>query len=638
MDILYTLPFILTILLLPGWAVLLFRREQEESLKIYFFLFVLSIWLWNLGGLIYGPDNEDPSYYGMRLMVFGLVIIPAAFLYLILELTRDDKIPFVSIIVPLASLFLFFVSPPSFEGNSIYWMRVFFTFFILVFGVALYILSRRYSRKNSGVLGDRKGYLLWGGLITLVVMISADLFPRQSTYSLASLAIFCYASLMGYYLATAYRLIDPKRVIKKVMVETVVGGVVVGIFLLSTVGLGKLSIFPVFLAAMLVAVIFQPLSEYTEKVVDYLLDINKISRRDIVERITQDIASLRDRDSILPSIIKKVIEVMDIRKVSLILLDEKKKEYFMSISAGLEKSNYRFKADDLLPTWMLQEKRMLLKEEVIENPRFRKIRKEMLEKLEQLEASACLSFFSKDNLLGMLTLGEDGRCLSSSEDLTILNILSDEIAVILENLYLYENRKENFITSILSLAAAIEAKDVYTRGHCERVASYAEIIATRLGLSSPEIEAVKKGGFLHDVGKVGIADVILLKPGKLTQEEFEVIKKHPVIGSRIVEPLNLPNHTYNGIKYHHEKINGSGYPEGLSGDEIPLAARIMAIVDTYEAMTSNRPYREAKTREEAISELNIFAGSWFDPEIVEIFITLEQKSVISDQWSVTGNR
>jgi len=158
-------------------------------------------------------------------------------------------------------------------------------------------------------------------------------------------------------------------------------------------------------------------------------------------------------------------------------------------------------------------------------------------------------------------------------------------------------------TVIFSLANAIEAKDHYTRGHIERVSALAVGLGQYMGVSSEDLNSLRKGGALHDIGKIGVKDSILIKPGKLTPKEFEEIKRHPEIGERICRPLNSLKPVLPIIKYHHERHDGTGYPLGISGDEIPLLAQIMSIADAYDAFTSHRSYRHALTFEKSMDIL-----------------------------------
>jgi putative two-component system response regulator len=178
------------------------------------------------------------------------------------------------------------------------------------------------------------------------------------------------------------------------------------------------------------------------------------------------------------------------------------------------------------------------------------------------------------------------------------------------------NELENAEQVIFSLAKAVEAKDKYTEGHCNRLANLAESMGKFLGLPESDIVVLRRGGILHDIGKIAISDQILLKPGPLTSEEFEIIKKHPIIGEEICKPLKTLRPVLPVIRYHHERFNGTGYPEGLSGYQIPLTARIIGLVDCYDSLTTHRPYRMALRHDQAleICERETKRGLW-DPEL-----------------------
>ncbi|WP_309709280.1 diguanylate cyclase [Armatimonas sp.] len=179
---------------------------------------------------------------------------------------------------------------------------------------------------------------------------------------------------------------------------------------------------------------------------------------------------------------------------------------------------------------------------------------------------------------------------------------------------------ELYLATIKSLALAIDAKDQYTHQHILRVQRYAVAVGEHMGLSENDMEGLRTGALLHDIGKLGVPEYVLLKPGKLTAEEFDKIKKHPEIGAAILDPVEFPWPVLPVVKYHHEKWDGTGYPEGLAGENIPFTARILAVADVYDALTSTRSYRNAWTHEKAIHVIQKDAGTHFDPVIAQAFL------------------
>lgn len=175
---------------------------------------------------------------------------------------------------------------------------------------------------------------------------------------------------------------------------------------------------------------------------------------------------------------------------------------------------------------------------------------------------------------------------------------------------------------IFMLAQAVEAKDPYTEGHLNRIKSYAEQVAIACKLSFDDVRAVRYGGILHDIGKIGISDTILLKPGQLTAEEYTNMKRHPEIGAQIVSQMRFAPRIMPIIRGHHEYWDGTGYPDQLCGDQIPIGAQIIAVVDAYDAMTTNRPYRNALSFEACIEQLRAGSGTQFSPAVLAIFLDL----------------
>ena len=226
-------------------------------------------------------------------------------------------------------------------------------------------------------------------------------------------------------------------------------------------------------------------------------------------------------------------------------------------------------------------------------------------------------------IIGVLAIGNPlSHSFYTGNDLNIAQSLANQAAIAVKNAYLYQDLQKSFLDAVAALVKAIEAKDKYTRGHSQRVTEHSLGIAKILGLSKEEMKVIKFCGLMHDIGKIGISDNILHNPSKLSPKEYEIIKGHSVMGEEIIQPVGFLKEGLPLIRHHHERYDGRGYPDGLKEKAIPLMARILAVADSFDAMTSDRPYRKALSPEESIKELKKESGTQFDPEIVKAFTTL----------------
>ncbi|HLB61581.1 MAG TPA: HD-GYP domain-containing protein [Actinomycetota bacterium] len=191
--------------------------------------------------------------------------------------------------------------------------------------------------------------------------------------------------------------------------------------------------------------------------------------------------------------------------------------------------------------------------------------------------------------------------------------------------------QETYLATMKALAQVVEAKDLVTRGHLDRTHAYGLALARRIEPSLGASVELGYGFFLHDIGKVGVPEGVLCKRGPLSEKEWEVMRAHPVIGAQIVEPMRFLGPAVDVVRHHHERFDGAGYPERLRGEEIPLVARMFALADSFDAMTSDRPYRRAMPAEQALEEIAEHAGTQFDPEVAKVFIRLVEDDELADE-------
>ncbi len=244
--------------------------------------------------------------------------------------------------------------------------------------------------------------------------------------------------------------------------------------------------------------------------------------------------------------------------------------------------------------------------------------------------SSCMSvpLMGKNKFFGVLNVGKFSGTAFTTSDLQIVTILATQVVTAMENAGLFEDLQENYFRTIQALVAAVEAKDPYTRWHSTNVARYAVEIARDMGVKPIELEDIHIAAILHDVGKIGISDLIISKPNQLSEEEFNIMKDHPAYGVRILEPIGFPPEIIDAIHQHHERYDGNGYPQGLAGEEITLTARILAVADTVEAMVSERPYRSMIPPENVLQELTRESGRQFDPQVAQSAQRLIEKGLL----------
>jgi len=233
---------------------------------------------------------------------------------------------------------------------------------------------------------------------------------------------------------------------------------------------------------------------------------------------------------------------------------------------------------------------------------------------------SCLSvpLVTRDRVIGVVDLLDHVEREFTAEEIVVAESVGQLVALALERAELYEEVKRLHLGNLRALSSALSAKDYYTLGHASRVAAYTGLLGSELDWPDERLEAVENAAFLHDIGKIGVSDRVLLKAGPLTSEEWELVRQHPGISAEIVRPL-FEAELVAGVRHHHEHYDGGGYPDGLAGEEISLLARALCVVDCYDAMSCQRPYREALSYEQCLAELDRCAGTQFDPTMVAAF-------------------
>jgi HD-GYP domain-containing protein (c-di-GMP phosphodiesterase class II) len=355
-----------------------------------------------------------------------------------------------------------------------------------------------------------------------------------------------------------------------------------------------------------------------------LIEMKNRSRDEIAELM--EVAGILN-SSLDPRVVQKkaietVTRLLDCEVASLLLVDEKSNELYFEVALGTkgdQVKEIRLKMGEGIAGWVAQNNRALVIDDVKTDPRH-STRADDHSKF-VTRNMICVPMSVKGNVIGVLeAINKLDHGLFSNGDLSILLSLANEVAIAVDNARLYDELRETFYQTAGALAGAIEKRDPYTGDHTRRVMRYSMAIGRRLALSPEERENLMLAAILHDIGKIGVEDSVLRKESRLDDEEYEKIAMHPQIGVDILGHIKKLGGVVPGMKSHHERYDGTGYPEHLKGNDIPLIARIIAVADTFDAMTSDRPYRKAKSDQEAIDELVNNAATQFDGDVVEAFI------------------
>jgi len=367
-------------------------------------------------------------------------------------------------------------------------------------------------------------------------------------------------------------------------------------------------------------------AHYYDAVNDLVAKAKELS---LLFEISKEITSSLTIDDVLDTIVKRTGQVLGVDMCSILLLDEVKNELFIAAAKGLPEeviASTRVKLGDKISGWVLQNKKPILVQEIEKDSRFLKTSEHKY----YTGSFISVPLIFKDKAIGVLSINNKySREVFTEEDLKLVEGIADHASIAIENARLYKNLQGVYMQIITTLTSTIQVKDNYTKGHSERVTDYAVSIAEGMALSKRQIEIIKVACQLHDLGKIGIPEHILTKPGKLTEEEWNEIRMHPQKGVEILKPLAFLNDVITLVEQHHEHYNGKGYPCGLKGEEIELGARIICVADAFDAMTTKRSYAGAMPIDLAIEEMERCKETQFDPRVVESFIDLLKKDLIS---------
>ena len=377
-----------------------------------------------------------------------------------------------------------------------------------------------------------------------------------------------------------------------------------------------------------------------------------------LEKAAKTMILVHEPDALIKMIVRMLVQKVRITHAGILLHDKARDTYILTVSKGaagfkIPAGFARIDSDNPLVRFFKEgpDKKYFSEGVIIygeakkaavskgAEPRLRELAAKVAYQMEIYEAVACIPTYFRDELLGILLLGgkKSGGPFSRDE-LSFFMALASDVAMGIRNAQLFrelelelDKRKRLFINTTVALAAAIDAKDHYTHGHTARVTNLSLEIAQRLknrnkyAINDKAMEDLQIASLLHDIGKIGVPESILNKEGSLNEEEHKKMREHPILGVTIIQAIKELEDAVMGVKYHHERFDGLGYPEGLKGENIPLIAAIISVADSYDAMTTDRPYRPAMQKDAALAEIKRLSGLQFNPRIVEIMAELSRE-------------
>ena len=356
----------------------------------------------------------------------------------------------------------------------------------------------------------------------------------------------------------------------------------------------------------------------------YLSNTNEAGAMlDLLCAVGKKVGSASKLDELVKQITQMTQRTLNAAASSVLLFDDEERELRFEIAEGKSEKalrKMRLDAKSGIAGWVAQHKKPIIINNVTTDQRFNRSVDEATGFT--TKSIICVPLIVRRKAIGVIeVLNKSDGSDFNEQDLGALTSVASTAAVALENAQLHQSVLNAYKSTIKALAAAIDAKDHYTRGHSQRVMEYALMGGVSLSLPADELESLEYAGILHDIGKIGIADRILTKPGPLNEREWGIMRQHPMIGSDILTDIPFLEKTRILVLHHHERYDGSGYPGGIKGEDIPTGARLLAIADAFDTMTTDRAYRAARSVDCAIEELVRCSGTQFCPSALEAFVS-----------------
>ena len=631
-------------------------KNPRNLVNRAFFLFNIAVSIWNSAEVVTFLVNDVAfAYRWVQFSYFGAIfIVPffARLIFLIAEIHEQKKIIrftrflFISaILLSIAATTPYFIKyikidPYYEEAGPLY--ILFALYFIIGTWYSLFQLFKVYKKAKTPYKKTQYRYLfislviaIAGAISFFITLIDPSILSIHFFIEIAYLSIFAYAILR-------YHLLDISIVIKRSTIYTIMIFFVTSIYLtviflfenILSKRLGSQTVIPRIIVSVILASTFLPIRDFLEKIIDRILFRTKYDYTEALHKFSEKLVTILDMRELMNEIIHTISRTLSVKYMVLFVHNFKSRTFEAKASLGFE--------EDIRDQTILSRHRLIhlirkdskgaIRSKLEEEFKYDKLKRDdggIVEKMKEYNAELCIPLKFSDRIIGILTLSDkkSGQ-FYSAQDLNLLGAFANEAAIAFSNALAYNDLKKTYIGTLESFAKAIEAKDEYTKGHSDRVVKIAVAISAEMDLLREQTEILRYSGFLHDIGKIAIDDRILKKNGKLTDKEYDMIKKHPEIGESIIAPIEFLEDAKKIVRHHHERFDGNGYPDNLRGDEIPLLSRILGVADSFDAITSKRVYRDSMSMKDALEEIKRCSGTQFDPFIVAAFISAVSKGKI----------
>ncbi|MEJ2485483.1 MAG: HD domain-containing protein [Anaerolineales bacterium] len=608
-----------------------------NRLRRIFIVYLLAMLVWSVSAFMTVSGLVD-VFVWFKVMTAAPLVMMVSIFYFVQSLFawRRKITPYVlwyGVIVIAVLLFTGFVVHQAYLDENQVLVYEFSNLVILIagpgYGLMVYSLVelvRAIQDTDNHAQRNRLRYLAIGLSITIIASVVN--FTPWGQYPIDIAANGLTAILIAYAILR-HQLLEIRVVIRLGLlysITTTIFGAIYYLIIYLSMDLFRIvsggNIFSISLIiAILTAIVLTPMRNQTQTWIDRIFYRERYNASLMLRRLSEATASLLDLEEITKLILDEVTGTLHIQHAAIFVRRTQTGIFRLLAGHNLTPlAPKELREDHPVTAWLSKRSQVLTKHEMSNLPAFRALWDDERIALETLSMNLYIPLQAKGELVGMLTVGpkKSTQPYTPEDQLTLIT-LGNQMAVAIENARLYEELETTFVETVVALANAIDLRDAYTSDHSEQIAVLAADTAKVMDLPEREVEAVYWGGLLHDIGKIGIPDSILQKPAKLNEEEWAVIRTHPKIGADLVAKVNKLGHISPIIEYSHERYNGSGYPYGAKGEEIPIGARIVGVVDSYSAMTDRRVYKEPLSHEDAIIELKQNSGILFDPDVLTAF-------------------